>query len=264
MAAIAITGSVGEKPKPGDKNFNTIENIKKIQSLINSVFGTKMIGAPELNKKCGPKTIAAIMSFQKLFPGTADGNIWPGGTTLRRLNAMATPLRLKSVKPEHIKYAGYEILYETEILKKDKWPKDYKVFLELEHSTSKGNIDVTNRVVNAPNKDLITKDNMVDLLKLIEKIKAYPATNASNCLKVGVRLIVKHKIHEVTKSGPEPSKKLTVPLKPYSGGLGKDMLKKDNLKDYKYSGNKTGRMLHIPAIDGKYYFKYNNLFENNI
>ena len=57
------------------------------------------------------------------------------------------------------------------------------------------------------------------------------------------------------------------PVKPYSRKLGMDMLKEDNVKDMTYgaadSKGRTGRYLHLPAIDNKHYFSYNNTFETN-
>lgn len=261
MATVTIKGSVGETAKVGDKLFNNLDSTKQVQSLLNTVFGSPVIRPPEMNTKCGPQTIGAIKEFQGLFSGKVDGSVWPNGGTIRRLNAMATPLVLKSVKREVIKYGGYEVMYEGEIFKKDKWPKEYKVLLELEHLAKTDTLDVTDRVFLAPQKDLITKDNMVAFLKLIEKLNAYPLATAKMSLQLGVRLIVNYKGHQVTKSKSEPTKKLAAPLRPYAGGMGANMLKKDNLKDYKYSGNKTGRFFHVPAIDGKYYFSYNNLIE---
>ena len=79
-----ITGSVGR----GGKNYPP-SDVMTVQYLLNCVPAMQGGPAKELavDGAAGPKTIAAIESFQRKLGGFADGRVDPGGATFRALQA---------------------------------------------------------------------------------------------------------------------------------------------------------------------------------
>ena len=79
-----ITGSVGR----GGRNFPA-NDVITVQYLLNCVPAAQGGPSKELmvDGAAGPKTIAAIESFQRRHGGVADGRVDPGGATLRALQA---------------------------------------------------------------------------------------------------------------------------------------------------------------------------------
>ena len=57
-------------------------------------------------------TIKAIEDFQKLYGPKSDGLVDPGKTALRRLNELATPIRLNAISLGRISKGGYIISYQ--------------------------------------------------------------------------------------------------------------------------------------------------------
>jgi hypothetical protein len=104
---------------------------------------------------------------------------------------------------------------------------------------------------------VIDDKNLPQLLKLIEKMGSWSAL-------VNLRLYVKYGSGLVSKSKPVPMK---TPVKPYSGKLGAELLKKNNVVDMTYgatdSKGRDGRYLWTTPFNGKYYFAYGSKFETN-
>ncbi len=63
-------------------------DVKTVQELLNRAGGNPPLVADGL---CGPKTNAAIASFQQRYFGTADGRVDPGRRTMDKLNQFDTP-----------------------------------------------------------------------------------------------------------------------------------------------------------------------------
>jgi len=82
MADIKIRKSVGKSGK------NAIDDVKKIQELLNKHKSAGGYAALKVDMDCGKKTIAAITAFQSKVMGMskADGRVDAGGKTLKALN----------------------------------------------------------------------------------------------------------------------------------------------------------------------------------
>lgn len=72
-----ITTSVGQNGE------NQPEDVGTVQHLLNTKAGAKL----GVDKRCGPKTIQAILDFQKTFMPVPDGRVDPGGLTWKKLTA---------------------------------------------------------------------------------------------------------------------------------------------------------------------------------
>lgn len=70
-----ITAAVGKAPSP-----NKPDDVLKVQQLLNRAGA----GLKE-DKSCGPKTIGAIVDYQRNFLSSPDGRVDPGGLTWRHL-----------------------------------------------------------------------------------------------------------------------------------------------------------------------------------
>jgi peptidoglycan hydrolase-like protein with peptidoglycan-binding domain len=82
--AVAISGSVGSG------GANRFDDVRKIQEALNRVPPEKGGPLPPLvvDGLCGPKTVAAILRFQKAQGVVADGRVDPGQATLSKLNTV--------------------------------------------------------------------------------------------------------------------------------------------------------------------------------
>jgi hypothetical protein len=112
-------------------------------------------------------------------------------------------------------------------------------------------LDVTGR----RSDDLIHSDNLPLLLGLIERQRLWGKP-------VDVQLMATRGETVVARSNVAslacPVQPLSGPITPRRlGGLG------DTGPKLKYTGNGTGRMLRLPAIQGKYYFKWGGKFETD-
>lgn len=231
---VTIRKAVGDKPAP-----NVPEDVRKIQSLLNTVYGRTMVIA---HGKCDIATIKAIGNFQRLWPGKVDSRVDPGGRTLRRLNETATPLKLNLIRLGRIKHGGYLISYSGKAP-----PSQYKVFLSLPLDIN--SLEITGR----KQTDVMASDNLPDLLRLIDKLGLW-GKNAQ------CRLYVKREGRIVTQSNMQS---LPCPVQPYSGKLEPQLGEDDTGPALTYTGIQTGRMFYQPAIDGKYYFAYGGKFETD-
>lgn len=81
-----ITASVGS----GGKNLKA--DTLYVQGLISYWQASEGRVPIKVDGIVGPKTIAAIMDFQKAKTGWVDGRVDPAGKTLRTLEAQAEPL----------------------------------------------------------------------------------------------------------------------------------------------------------------------------
>lgn len=81
----------------GQRGLNRLDDVRLVQSLLNAANGSTPPRAPGLlvvDGLCGPKTCAAIASFQQRHSGLlADARIDPGQKTLQRLVCMARDLQ---------------------------------------------------------------------------------------------------------------------------------------------------------------------------
>lgn len=229
---ISIRKAVGAKPAP-----NIAEDVRKIQSLLNTVYGRTGVIS---HGKCDAATIKAIGDFQRLWPGKVDSRVDPAGRTLRRLNETTTPLKLNKIWLGKIGYGGYLISYSGKLP-----PSQYKVFLGLPHDFN--SLEITGR----NQKDVMGSDNLPNLLKLVDKL-GFWGKNAQ------CRLYVKRDGRVITQSNMEL---LACPVQPYSGKLEPKLGEGDTGPALTYTGIQTGRMFYQPAIDGKYYFAYGGKFE---
>ncbi len=217
-----------------------------------------------------PATIRSIEEFQGLWGGPVDGRVDPGGTTLKRLNATKTPLKLSEIKLAYLNNfgptlpCGYMVKYTGQIP-----PSGYKILLGFSSTPvliQSGNwlkpaeltdfLDITSRKSYC----VICNDNLALLLKLIDKKKLWATTPLAT-------LFVTKGCQIISRSN---SATIDCPVKPYKGklrlSLGQNDLGEEAgtpplLYNGKSDGTGGGAMFHIPAVDGNYYFEFHGKFE---
>ena len=239
--AVIIGQAVGAKTRLGKAADNARADVKKIQERLK-----KLRIAPSImvNGKCDDKLLKAIAEFQGMFKGVVDSRVDPRGTTLKRLNALADPLVLEPIYLGDIRKGGYLIKYDTST--KEGIPTSkYKVFLGLSSQTHLLDVTACN------NRDIMTSKNLPDLLKLITELEQWGSL-------IVCRLYLKRDSQVISQSKQQ---NLTAPVKPYKSSLEPSLGSTAGLN---YTGNGTGRMLHVPAIDGKYYFHYKYKFVTKV
>jgi peptidoglycan hydrolase-like protein with peptidoglycan-binding domain len=69
------------KASVGSGGTNRPDDVGVVQTLLNNAQHARL----SVDKRCGPKTVSAIINFQKTFLSHPDGLVDPGGTTWRRL-----------------------------------------------------------------------------------------------------------------------------------------------------------------------------------
>ena len=150
-------------------------------------------------------------------------------------------IRLNPIKLNRISHGGYSISYIG------KAPYGCRVFLavpDLKHS-----IEVTHR----PAHSLLDAKVLVQFLALIGNQNLWGRTISCQILIVKGNQIV-------MQSSAEP---FNAPVRPYVGQLGPRLGAVAAGPPLRYTGSGRGRMLHFPAIDGCYYFMWNNVFETD-
>lgn len=78
MSTTTLLSSVGQG------SVNRPDDVGLVQTLLNRATSTKLL----VDKSCGPKTLAAIVAFQKTFLANPDGRVDPNGVTWRKLSAL--------------------------------------------------------------------------------------------------------------------------------------------------------------------------------
>jgi hypothetical protein len=267
---VNLTGKVGKglNSSPAD--------LIKIQSLLAAVGVYKMpnplVAMPAPSQapvKCPDDVVDAITTFQE-FWGHSDGQVWPGGTTLHRLNKVAHPLHLHAITRKTgqtgIKNGGYQIQFSGELppegysllLHVDVMPPPVALGQPLSDDDQACCLDLTDRAKHH-RSDLMDAEKLKALLKIFDEQELW----AVRALAV---LVVEREGKVVSLSNAQG---IDCPIQPYSGKL------KDHLDDAKlgevdappllYTGDADGggggAIAYIPAIDGKYYFYYKDGFE---
>jgi hypothetical protein len=151
-------------------------------------------------------------------------------------------LQLKDVKLKAIKNGGYIISYSGNV------PSGATLTLYLSNPTQ--GLDVTGRNAN----DLLGYDNMARFLACIGKEQLWG--RRAQC-----RLMVSKSGQVVAEAQSPP---FDCPVRPYVGVLAPSSVGDGGVgPKLRYTGNGTGRMLHMPAIDGCYYFAWAGKFETS-
>ncbi|HYP15083.1 MAG TPA: peptidoglycan-binding domain-containing protein [Bryobacteraceae bacterium] len=245
--ATVLSGAVGEKSnnKPAP---NKPEDVKKVQRLLGKCYG--LLGPVFKDGVCDAPMKARIAEFQQLWGGAPDSTIDPIGQTLKRLDRLANPLILNPITQERVVNGGYKISYKT--CNEGPLPGPGKGYtLHLCFSDERNSIDVSNR----PASDLLNADNLVEVLKIFEKLGCWATP-------VACRLQLKWKGTTVSTSDPQM---LEAPVQPHNG----KMLPLDEVNNgakLTYQGNPDakqfwGRMFaEVPGYD-KLVFIYAGKFE---
>jgi len=125
MATQKIIGPVGQ----GGIEANAPEDVRKVQTLLKGIG----VYQGRVDALCGPKTIAAIRTFQARFMKRPDGLIEPHGNTWKRLTGqipVALPLPPESTPTDiRLSEKGHWFIFHIEvgglinITKTLHWPK---------------------------------------------------------------------------------------------------------------------------------------------
>ena len=195
---IFISAPVGDKSM-GKPAPNKPDDVRKIQGLLKAVSGSTPAFKDGV---CDDTLKAAIAEFQKLWGATADSTVDPHGHTLKRLNRLVNPLVLKPITMRPVAHGGYVIGFTT----CDAGPlpsagKGYTQFLCLPGDNN--TIDVSSR----PAHDLLSKDNLGDVLKIIEKLGFW-------AVPIQCRIQLRCKGVVISTSDPQI---LAAPVRPHNG-----------------------------------------------
>jgi Putative peptidoglycan binding domain len=235
---------------------NDASDVRKIQDLLNRLAVSR-VPIP-VTGRCDPETVDGIMTFQKLFPGlpAPDGKVDPGGKTLARMNAVASPLELKAPKLISPDYGAYQLQYTG-----TRPPEPYRVLLNvctqsplpLVADNALGQegeycMEVTTR----PSTGLLDAHNLPEFLGLVEKRDLWADKTAF------VRLIVVRDTLVVSVSNAQQFKP---PVKPWAKSVTPTELGAgDDGPKLKYIGSGEapfiGRYFYSKKIGGKCYWKY--------
>jgi len=155
-------------------------------------------------------------------------------------------LKMHPISLGRISRGGYVIGYEGAV------PAGATVLLGV--PDIQRSMDVTNQNP----KDLLTAANLPRFLSLIGGHKTWWGA-VGRCT-----LFVMRGTSQIAQSNEQPFK---CPVRPYVGPLRPAMGRGDSGPPLRYTGTPPsypdGRMLHMPAIDGCYYFAFANQFETN-
>lgn len=244
-----LSGAVGEKSSAAVAP-NKPEDVRKVQALLRKATG---LLAPLLKDGVYDTPMKnAIADFQKLWGGTADSRIDPGGLTLKRLDRLANPLVLQPITKGRVAKGGYLVPYTTcdggSLPATGKGYTLHLCFRDEHHS-----VDVTGR----PSSDLLNENNLGAVLTILEKFACWAAP-------VQCRLQLRWKGTPVSISDPQT---FVAPVKPHNG----KMLPLDettNGEKLTYQGDPKakvfrGRMFAQVAGYDKFVFIYAGLFETD-
>lgn len=87
----------------GQGGVNNPDDVLVVQQLLNKHRSAKLAE----DKKCGPRTIQAIVDFQKGFLSNPDGRVDPGGTTWKHLTAASSPVAATLIQLPQVCGNGY-------------------------------------------------------------------------------------------------------------------------------------------------------------
>jgi hypothetical protein len=161
-------------------------------------------------------------------------------------SAKTTGLVLKSIRPTRISHGGYSVSCDGTL------PSGAQLWL--------GMPDLSNamEVTGKPHASLIDPSNLAAFLALIGKQRTLWGT------KGRCQLFIKK---GPTLLGVSNALEFACPVRPYVGKLQPSLGEGDTGPELKYTGTPPhypdGRVLHVPAIDGCYYFSHGDQFETD-
>jgi hypothetical protein len=149
-------------------------------------------------------------------------------------------IKLNSIKLQPIIKGGYLVSYTGSV------PTDSRLMLAVSNSLSTAsNITSAIDVTHQPASHLLNMTNLPSFLALVGKHGLWGTKGYCS-------LIIAKAGAVVAKSNVET---FVAPVRPYTGKLGPFIGRPDSGPKYQYTQNPNGRMLHIPAIGGCYYFE---------
>lgn len=253
-----LTAAVGEKWL-GKAAPNKVDDVKKVQALLGKVFGS---AAPAFKPGvCDDALKKAIGDFQRCWPGTADSTVDPNGQTLKRLDRLANPLILNPISLGRVldqwvdgkmvsNGGGYNISVKS--CDGGSLPLSGKGFaLVLAVQNDSHTMDVSDR----PASDLLTKDNLGQLLGIFDTLDTW-------AVPVQVKVQLRYRNEVITTSGAQ---NLQTPVRPHNGRM-LPLDRTSNGAELTYQGDPEaadfhGRMfVEVPGYD-KCLFVYAGQFE---
>ena len=233
---------------------NDSADVIQIQQLLNKLAVT-MQPIP-VNGICDERTVQGIREFQSWYGGIVDGQVDPGGTTLRRMNALAEPIDLQAISLTSPKKGAYTVAYKVETP-----PKVYRLLLLMTYQTcsdiSPGfglNPYLESNCMEITGKKksrLLDKDNLSEFMTLIEQNRLWGLTGSLRLLLMKDRKLV----------SVSSERSFSAPIQPYAGKLTPwDIGKGDAGPKLTYIGTGKspfiGRYFYNEKIGGKYFWKY--------
>jgi hypothetical protein len=217
--AVTLSGSVGE----GGKNH--LDDVRKVRALLDTVgmtsgilgkFGRTFDRLASLWKLdedlrsvgfdgfgvagLGPD----IMAFQKILGLQQNGLVEPGGTTLKKLNWLASPLAFQQIAAsKRIQDGGYRMKLDPSTPMP---PSPYRTWVGRPEGGGFRGFEVSGR----PGWDLMSGQHLSELLKLVDRLDCWASP-------MEVHLIVTLNAHIVSISKPPAT--LIAPVRPHNGRL---------------------------------------------
>lgn len=258
MSVTTILAAVGDK-SAGKPAPNRPDDVRKVQALLGKVFGNL---APVMaDGVCDAATKKAIADFQSAWGGNPDSTVDPGGQTLRRLVRLAQPLDLRPIKPGRVldlqskgrilsNGGGYDISVRTSDLGPLP-PKGSGYTLHLLLVNGLASIEVTGQPLN----DLMSKDNLGDLLTAIERTGLWS-------VPIPWQVQLRYKGQVISTSAPQIA---LTPVQPHNGkmvpldekGNGPKLTYQGSVADHEFHGRMFAQ---VPGYD-KFVFIYGGVLE---
>lgn len=157
------------------------------------------------------------------------------------MNPTAEPLKLQPIRLESITRGGYRIHYTG------KPPVGTRLLLGI--PDVKSTVDVTHRAAT----DLLGVELLPKFLSCIGRLALWGTTTTCTLFAVNGNTVV----------AQSPPESFATPVRPYAGKLGPSLGAPDSGPPLQYTGIQTGRTLHVPAIDGCYYYSWAGHFETD-